>query len=166
MNETTATDVEVTLCDCCRTIPLAHLALDIDEPTVGWEASLRAGDIVVVHDGLGRPAIFRSDVRTLLRERRQQKLDRAEQSAKRAAAHKPPAGAGVPALDGASPFESLAAAGLVTPEQEFGHGDRLTPAQEFLDAQLAEGRRHERDKRAAAEALKNTLEGEAKGRDR
>lgn len=73
-----------------------------------------------------------------------------------AAAQKAPVPAGVPAVEGATAFESLiAAGGVVTPAQEFGRH----PAPNFLDEELAAGRWQAAERRAETEALKEAQRG-------
>jgi hypothetical protein len=70
--------------------------------------------------------------------------------AEQAAARRTPIPAGVPALEGATAFESLVAAGgVVTPAQEFGR----RPKPNFIVEALEAGRRQEADARAEAEAV-------------
>jgi hypothetical protein len=59
-------------------IPLSHLALDIDGPTVGWTAYLTGRGIEVLTDDIGRPAIARADARQLLDEQRENEARRQE----------------------------------------------------------------------------------------
>jgi hypothetical protein len=86
----------------------------------------------------------------------------AAQRAEQAEALRAPVSVGVPALDGASPFESLMAAGVVvTPQQEFGR----RPRPNFLAEELAAGRKQAADERAerdAVERAKQLLDGRDK----
>ncbi|HEX5937151.1 MAG TPA: hypothetical protein VFZ75_05605 [Actinomycetota bacterium] len=163
MNRNTAIDgTEETVCAACARIPLAHLALDVDPPLGGWQQFFHEAGVAVSEDDLGRPSIPRSVLGDLLADDREREARLAAQRAEQATA---PVPAGVPALDGATAYESMAAAGIVTPRQEFG-GGRTTVYQELLDERLAEGRRQEADARAEREAIdraKQLLDG---GRDK
>jgi hypothetical protein len=142
-------DPEATECHC-GTVPLSHLRLDIDEPISGWPVFFRERNIEVAPDDLGRPSVPRRVLGELLAEREEQEARLAAQRAEQAAAREAPVPAGVPALEGASPFESLVAAGgVVTPAQEFGR----RPKPNFLDEELAAGRRRAAEQRAEAELL-------------
>jgi hypothetical protein len=134
----------------CGTVPLSHLGLDLDEPMIGWPEFFAERNIEVVEDDLGRPSVPRRVLGELLAEHEVEEARAATQRAEQAAARKVPVWVGVPALDGASPFESLVAAGgVVTPEQEFGR----RPKPNFLDEALAAGRRRDAELRAEAELL-------------
>jgi hypothetical protein len=116
-------------------------------------AFLRERDIETILDDLGRPTVPRRVLGDLLAEREEQEARLAAQRAEQAAARKVPVSVGVPALDGASAFESLVAAGgVVTPQQEFG-GGRTPVFQDLLDERFAETRRREAEQRAEAEML-------------
>jgi hypothetical protein len=121
-------------------IPISHLSLDLGEPIVGWAASLSEHGIELLEDDIGRKAISREDARTLLAERREREARLEDQRRRDAesADKQVPVMAGVPALEGASPFESMAAADpdFTTPRDEFGR-----PRPSFLDDMLAEGNR-------------------------
>ena len=122
-------------------IPISHLSLDLSEPIVGWEASLSERGIELLEDDIGRKAISREDARTLMAERREVEERILEDQRRRDAERaddKVPVSAGVPALEGASPFESMAAADpdFTTPRDEFGR-----PRPSFLEDMLAEGKR-------------------------
>jgi hypothetical protein len=85
----------------------------------------------------------------LLAEDREREARMAAQRAEQAA-REDPISPGVPALDDASAYESMiAAGGVVTPSEEFGR----RPAPNFLDEELAEGRRRAAEQRAEAELL-------------
>jgi hypothetical protein len=71
--------------DPAELIPLSHLALDLDQPSVGWAAYLTGRGIEVVVDDIGRPSVSRSDARQLFDERREAE---ARQAAKREAAER------------------------------------------------------------------------------
>lgn len=142
---------EGTICDTCLTIPISYLSLDVDEPVGGWTTFFSECGIEIVLDDLARPSVPRHVLRELVAEREEQKARVAAQRAEQAAALRTPVPTGVPALDGATPFESLVAAGgVVTPEQEFGR----RPRPNFLDEELAAGQRRAAELRAEAELLK------------
>jgi hypothetical protein len=71
--------------DPAELIPLSHLALDLDQPSVGWAAYITGRGIEVVVDDIGRPSVSRSDARQLFDERREAE---ARQAAKREAAER------------------------------------------------------------------------------
>ena len=86
----------------------------------------------------------------------------AAQRAEQAAVWEAPVPGGVPALEGASPFESLVAAGgVVTVQEEFGR----RPKPNFLVDELEEGRRQAAEARAEAELL-DKAQRVLDGRDR
>lgn len=153
MNRKVEQNPKAVVSDCCSRIPVSHLGLDVAEPIAGWPAFFRERNIEVAPDDVGRPSVPRHVLGELLAERREQEA-RVAQRAEQAAARKTPIPAGVPAVEGASPFESLVAAGgVVTPAQEFG-GGRRPVFQELLDQELAAGARQVAAKRAEAEAVK------------
>lgn len=164
MSRNTVQDPEATECHC-GTVPLSHLGLDIDEPMSGWPAFFRERNIEVAPDDLGRPSVSRQVLGDLLAEDREREARVTAQWAEQAAARRAPVPAGVPALDDASPYESMVAAGgIVTPAQEFG-GGRTPVFQELLDERLAEGRRQAADERAergAVERARKLLDGRDK----
>jgi len=96
--------------------------------------------VEIVLDDLGRPSVPRRVLGELLAERRAREAaleDQRRRDAERADG-KVPVRAGVPALEGASAFESMAAADpdFTTPRDEFGR-----PRPSFLQDMLAEGER-------------------------
>jgi hypothetical protein len=126
-------------------IAISILSLDLSEPIVGWEASLSERGIELLEDDIGRKAISREDARTLMAESREHEARVLEEQRRRDAERadlKLPAG--VPALEeGATPFESMVAGGdYVSVAQEFGR-----PRPNFLEEELAEGRRVNAQKR-------------------
>jgi hypothetical protein len=141
-----------TVCDACRRIPVAHLALDIDEPLEGWPSFFAERRLQVFDDALGRPSIPRYVLRDLIDERREREARLAEEQAENAAAaaRRPPVAAGVPALEYGTPYESMMAAGSTTPSQEFGQ----FPKPNFLHEELARGRRHQLAKQEVARQRK------------
>jgi hypothetical protein len=130
---------EAPVCDTCRRIPISHLALDVDEPIVGWEPFFAERYITVMDDSLGRPSVARHVLADLLAEQREREARLAEEAAAKAAALRQPVGVGVPALEGAGAFESLMAASNVSPQQEFGG----RPRPRFLEEQLEAGARQQ-----------------------
>jgi hypothetical protein len=114
----------------------------------GWPAFFRERGVEVTSDALGRPSVQREVLGDLLAEDREREALVAAQWAEQAAL-RAPVSVGVPALDGAPPFESLVADGVVTPQQEFGR----RPKPNFLDAELAAGRRQAADELAEREAV-------------
>jgi hypothetical protein len=153
---------EATECDACARIPLSHLGLDLDEPMIGWPEFFRERGVEVVEDDLSRPSVPRRILGELLAEREEQEARVAVQRAAEAAARPAPVPVGVPALDDASPFESMVAAGgVTTPQQDFGR----RPRPNFLDEELAAGRRQAADEEAEREAVeraKQLLDGRGK----
>ena len=67
-NTLDAAEVEQTVCDCCRLVPISRLGLDLDEPLTGWERFLSEQGIDVQTDDCGRPAIARSVFGAMVRE--------------------------------------------------------------------------------------------------
>jgi hypothetical protein len=141
-------------------IPLALVAAEVGE-TVDRMA-YRFGDEVETDD-VGMRSISASVARRFFTERAEQRARQEEQQRQRAGqkAQKPVV-VGVPAVEGASAYESmLAATGLVTPDQEFGRRE----APRFLEEALEAGARAVAEKRAqtarnkerAADKLKKDL---------
>jgi hypothetical protein len=130
-------------------IPVSHLALDVDEPLESWESFFAARNIPVVDDDLGRPSVARDVLGDLIAEQREREarvLERPEPD-------RAPVGVGVPALDeSASAFESMMAAGRVSPQQEFGG----RPRPNFLQEALEEGARQRAAEREAVRRRKGT----------
>jgi len=137
-------------CDACRLVPISVLGLDLAQPISGWEQMLADRGVEVVEDDLGRASISRSDARALIEDRRQREsrlaAERTEKAAARQVAVVP---AGVPALEDGSPYESMMAAGGISPAEEFGR-----PAPSFLETELEEGRQHAAARRAAVKRRK------------
>jgi hypothetical protein len=140
---------EAPLCGCCRRIPLTHLALDVSEPLVGWEAFFAAKGIEVASDHLGRPSVARYVLSDLLEELREREARLAEEAANAATLNQP-VPAGVPALENAGPYESMMAAGRVSPAEEFGQWAKPR----FLEEQLEEGARQQAAEREAVRRRK------------
>jgi hypothetical protein len=161
MNRNTEQEPDATVCDTCRTIPISYLSLDLDEPMSGWQEFFREHGIEILLDDLGRLSVPRRVLGDLLSEHEEREARMAAQRAEQSAARPAPVPVGVPALDDASPFESMVAAGITTPQEEFG-GGRTPVYQELLDEQLAEGCRREAEARAEQEAVdraQRVLEG-------
>ncbi|MFP3881713.1 MAG: hypothetical protein ACLFWH_05280 [Actinomycetota bacterium] len=156
--EVSTTETEVlSMCDGCRLIPVSHLGLDITEPVRGFAYMLAANGIEVVEDDIGRPSISRDDLGWLLAERREREARRAAEAEERRAQAKPNVVlAGVPAQEGATPFEAMMAAesNYVTPDREFGRPGAGTATQELLEQQFAEGRRRDAERKAKARKKK------------
>jgi hypothetical protein len=140
---------EAPICDACRRIPLSHLALDIDEPLVGWQAYLEQRNVQVFDDAIGRPSVARYVLADLLAEQRAREARLAEEAAQNAA-DRQPVPAGVPALENAGPYESMMAAGRVSPAEEFGQWAKPR----FLEEALEEGARHQAAEREAVRRRK------------
>jgi hypothetical protein len=135
------------------TIPVSHLSLDLPEPISGWARSLAERGVEIVRDDLGRPSIPRRVLGELLADDREREARLAAQRAEQVTARKAPVPVGVPALDNATPYESLVAAGgVTTPQDDFGR----RPRPNFLEAELAEGRRRAADERAELDALERS----------
>jgi len=134
------------LCDACRRIPVSHLALDVAEPLEGWLEFFRKRGVEVTDDQLGRPSVRRYVLGDLLDEQREREARLAERPQPEAAPVRP---AGVPALEDGSAYQSMMAAGGVSPAEEFGF-----PRPNFLEEELAAGQRHEAEKRAAVKRRK------------
>jgi hypothetical protein len=144
---------EAPRCGCCRRVPLSYLTLDLDEPVVGWVAFLEAKGIEVASDHLGRPSVARYVLADLLDEQRAREARLAEEAAAKAAALEQPVLAGVPALENAGPYESMMAAGSVSPAEEFGQWAKPR----FLQEALEEGARHQTAEREAIRRRKEAL---------
>jgi hypothetical protein len=136
---------EAPLCDACRRIPISHLSLDVSEPLVGWEVFLEERYITVMDDSLGRPSVARHVLGDLIAEQREREARLIEEAAEKAATLEQLVGAGVPALEGAGPYESMMAAGSVSPAEEFGQWEKPR----FLQEALEEGARHQAAERGA-----------------
>jgi hypothetical protein len=130
---------EAPICGCCRRVPVSHLSLDLDEPVSGWLSFFAERNIEVASDHLGRPSVPRWIVADLLDEQREREARLVEEAAAKAVTLRQPVGAGVPALEGAGAFESLMAAGNVSPQGEFGG----RPRPRFLEEQLEAGARQQ-----------------------
>jgi hypothetical protein len=132
------------------TVPISYLSLDAPEPIRGWLAFFAERGIEIVVDDIGRLSVRRSVLGELLAERREREARLAEERAEKAAARKTPVAVGIPAGQGLSAFETMVAEpGYSTIQDELGR-----PKPNFLDEELAEGRRREAEKRAEAELLK------------
>lgn len=128
-------------------VPLTLIALEVDEP-IELVAD-RLGDAVRIDD-IGMRSISASKAREFLTGRAEQAA-RMEDQARRLQemAEAPPVAGGLPALENGTPAEAIAAAGdYQTPAEEFGG----RPKPNFLEQELAAGRRHLAAARAEAEA--------------
>jgi len=135
MEQNQATEgTEAPVCDACRRIPISHLSLDVPEPLVGWEAFFEERYITVMDDSLGRPSVARHVVADLLDEQREREARLAEEAAANAATLEQSVPVGVPALENAGPYESMMAAGSVSPAQEFAQWAKPRFLQEALEA--------------------------------
>ena len=164
--------VEEVLCSCinCISVPLTVLSLEVDTPLAGWAPLFEQLEIRQFTDHLGRQAITAADARRLLSTLKRRDELRAEdahrRSEKLAAKHPVPVGAGLPMVEGATPFESMfAAGGVVSPRDEFGG----RPKPRFLEEELAEGQRFiDEQKRLAAareaERLNDSLKDKLGGK--
>jgi hypothetical protein len=132
------------LCGACRRVPVSHLVLDVDEPVGGWLPFFEERGVMVMADSIGRPSVPRYVLGDLLDEQREREARLVEAAAEKAAALVQPVPVGVPALEDASPYESMMAAGSVSPQQEFG-----LPRPRFLEEQLEEGARRQAAEQAA-----------------
>lgn len=148
------------------TIPVSHLALaeGVSVPLSGWLPSFEQLGIRVVTDVAGRPAISTLAARRLfesLRRRGELAPEARERHSAKLAARYPVSAGGIPALEGATPFESMVAAGgVVSPAAEFG-GGRERP--NFLAEELAAGQRADDEKkRLASERAKQRLADQSK----
>jgi hypothetical protein len=138
------------LCDACRRIPISHLALDVSEPLVGWEAFFEARNVMVMDDSLGRPSVARYVLGDLIAEEREREARLVEEAAVKAAMLEQPVPVGVPALEDAGPYESMMAAGSVSPQQEFSQWAKPR----FLEEQLEQGARQQAAEREAVRRRK------------
>jgi hypothetical protein len=125
--------------------PDQPLELGCAEPIVGWSAFFEERYITVMDDSLGRPSESRHVLADLIDERREREARLVEEAAEKAATLKQPVPAGVPALENAGPYESMMAAGSVSPAEEFGHWAKPR----FLEEALEEGQRRQAAERAA-----------------
>jgi hypothetical protein len=81
---------EAPICDTCRRVPLSYLALDVDEPLVGWEAYFEERYITVMDDSIGRRSVSRHVLGDLTAEKREREARLAEEAAEKAAALRQP----------------------------------------------------------------------------
>ena len=131
------------LCGCCRRVPVSHLALDVSEPLVGWEAFFEERYITVMDDSLGRPSVSRHVLGDLIAEQREREARLAE----RPQPEREPVAAGLPAQEGMSAAESMMASpGYMSARDEF---ERF-PRPSFLDEEFARAREHQRAEQEVA----------------
>ena len=145
---------EPILCDGCNSVPVSHLALEagVSEPLQGWQGVFDEMNIRTVVDPAGRtaiPTIAARRLLTALRRRDELFAEDAQRRAEKMATRHPVTADAVPAQEGMSPFESLAAAagGVVSVEQEFGRGYGKP---DFLREELAAGQRADDEKKRLA----------------
>lgn len=55
-------------------VPLSHLSLDVEEPSLGWPAYLNNRGIPIVLDRIGRSAVSAADAKQLLEEKREREV--------------------------------------------------------------------------------------------
>ena len=102
-------------------IPVSYLSLDVSEPIDGWERTLADRGVEIVLDDLGRPSVHREVLGELIAERREHEARLVEDQRRRRSERTDTKVPGVPALEGASAFESMVA----------GDGDYVSPTREF-----------------------------------
>ncbi len=138
-------------------VPISQLTLDPDVwPSRTAAEWVRLLDGEVFEDEYGRKCITATTAMALADEHRALQARFEEDRRRRAAERAPkPVLAGVPAQEGLSPYESMAAAdgGVVSPSEEFGG----RPAPNFLEEELAAGRRTAAEKERAVAAMKKDL---------
>ena len=158
--------IEEVTCDCvgCISVPLSILQLEVDVPLGGWDGMLEQMNIRQLTDHIGRRAISAADARRLLktvRRRDELAVEGHDRMFEKLAARRPvPVSGGLPVVEGATPYESLVAAGgVVSPKDEFGG----RPKPRFLQDELEAGQRFiDEKKRLAAERAKERLTDQAK----
>jgi len=111
---------------------------------VGWLRFLEERNVQVFDDAIGRLSVARHVLGDLIAEHREREARLAEEAAQKAV-DRQPVPAGVPALESAGPYESMMAAGRVSPQEEFG---RIPPPR-FLQEAIEEGSRHQAAEREA-----------------
>jgi hypothetical protein len=159
MRENTMEQHEAPLCDACRRIPISHLALDVAEPIVGWEAFFEERNVQVFDDAIGRPSVPRYVLGDLLAEQRARDARLAEEAAAKAATLEQPVAVGVPALDeGATAYETMMSAGSTTPQEEFA----FAPKPNFVVEELEAGQRRQAAEREAVRRRKEPRRNETR----
>jgi hypothetical protein len=140
---------EAPLCDACRTIPVAHLSMDVPEPIEGWESFFAERNIPVVDDDLGRASVARDVLADLIAEQREREARLAE----RPQLEREPLPVGVPAREGLSAIETMMGQpSYTTPRVEFGG----RPRPRFLEESLEDGARRQAAEREAIRRRKET----------
>ena len=141
-------EAAVAPCDCCKTVPVSHLSLDLPEPVAGWDRVLAERGVEVVEDDLGRPAIRREDARALMEERREWELAHAEEARRRqeeTARKSRPVSPGIPLPKAGDPsmsaYEVMRAADADAERSDPRR--RLSPQEEFLTQRLGPPRKVE-----------------------
>jgi hypothetical protein len=149
--------MEPPVCDACRRIPLSYLALDIDEPIEGWMAFFEKRNVAVMDDPVGRPSVARFVLTQLLDEQREREARMVAEAAERATRETAVVGAGVPALEDGTAYESLLAPEAVSPQEEYGR-----PRPNFLVEELEAGQRHQVAEQEAARRRKESKSDETR----
>lgn len=156
---------EVLYSEAAVLVPLATIAVEVGE-TVDQLVDRFSGHVQL--NSVGMRCVPADAAMRFFAERyeqrKRQEADRARRAAE--AAKKTPVRAWAPAIEGASPYESMlaGAGGVVTPEQEFGGGRErprfLEEALEKSHRELAQRRAETAEKKdRAAAALKDQLGG-------
>lgn len=133
-----------------ESVPLALIALEVGEPVE--EVADRLGDVVQLDD-VGMRTVPAAAAREFFAARAEQTARMEDQSRRLLEAlDAPPVPAGIPAQEGATPFESLMAGdrSYVSPAEEFGQ----RPKPNFLAEELEAGARQQAAARAEIEARK------------
>lgn len=134
-------------------IPLALIAAEVGESVD--RLAHRFGEAVTVDD-IGMRAVRADVARQFFTGRAEWKAQHDEKARRRREelAEKSRPLAGVPAQEGMTPFEAMAAAGeVVSPSEEFGG----RPSPNFLEEELAAGRRAAAEKERRVEQMKKDL---------
>jgi hypothetical protein len=119
-------------------------------PPRGWLSFLVGRNVQVFDDALGRPSIPRYVLRDLIDERRGREARLAEEAAAKAAMREEPVPVGIPALEGATAYETMMSASGTSPAEEFGSW----PRPNFLAEELEEGQRWQAAEREAVRRRK------------
>ena len=137
-NKGAVQESEATECAACRLIPIAHLGLNLDEPTNGWAAMFTERGIEVVEDDMLRPSILRSEARSLMSERRAWEMKNAESDRRRQkelVRESRPVPRGIPRPAGADPgltaYEIMR--GVDADAERSDPARRMSPQEEFLE---------------------------------
>jgi hypothetical protein len=114
---------------------------------------------MIMDGSVGRPSVPRHVLADLLDEQKRREARLAEEAAQKAADRQPVA-VGVPALENAGPYESMMAAGHVTPAQEFGQWAKPRFLQDALEEGNGTRRRSEAVRRKEANEPLREREGD------